>query len=49
MAFSVGGNDDFDEFKLEGDRVSGADEEQNLGIDNDRWSYSIRFVASLTK
>ena len=49
LAFSLGGGNGFDEFKLEGDRVSGADEERNLGIDADRWSFSVSFVASLRK
>jgi hypothetical protein len=49
LAISEGGGDGLDEFKLEGDRVSGADQESGLGFENDRWSYSISFVASLGK
>jgi hypothetical protein len=46
---SAGGGNGLDEFKLEEDRLSGADEERNHGIDDDRWGYSVSFVATISK
>jgi hypothetical protein len=46
---SFGGGNGLDEFKLEGDLVSGADEDRDHGIDDDRWGYSISFVATVSK
>lgn len=49
LALSVSGMLELYQFRLEGDQVSGADEERNHGIDDDRWGYSVSFIASVSK
>jgi hypothetical protein len=46
---SVGGGNGLDELKLVGDRISGTAQEKHFGIDRTPWSYSLSFVASISK
>jgi hypothetical protein len=44
----IGGNG-LDELKLVGDRIFGVAQEKHFGIDKTPWSYSLSFVASISK
>lgn len=46
---SVGGGNGLDEVKLAGDQVSGTAQEKHFGLYNVPWSYSLSFVAAISK